>query len=122
MTFGNYCDSVPEKIVIKINDVELDRVESVRYLGLIFDYNMRWDNHIHSLINKTKYLIFVFAKLAKFMATKTMMMIYHALFHSILSYGIITWGGAYKNNRELVQRIQNRLLRTTSKNAFLIKY
>ena len=37
MTFGNYYDSVPKKIVLKINGTEIKRVESTRYLGVIFD-------------------------------------------------------------------------------------
>jgi len=42
---------------------------------------MKWDKHIEYIINKTKYLIFVLTKLAKFMQTSTLMLIY-ALFQS----------------------------------------
>ena len=39
MTLGNYYDSVPKKIVLKINGTEIKRVESTRYLGVIFDWS-----------------------------------------------------------------------------------
>ena len=53
---------------------------------------MRWNEHTEYTYNKTKYLIFMFYKLAKLITTGTLMMIYYALFHSIISYGIIAWG------------------------------
>ena len=36
------------------------------------------------------------------MQTETMRMMYYTLFHSIVNYGIIAWGGAYNNNINLL--------------------
>ena len=36
---------------------------------------------------------------------------YHALFYSILRYGILEWGGANKNNIKQVESIQIRVLK-----------
>lgn len=119
MTFGNYCDSVPALINIQINGKQLQRVQEAKYLGIILDFNMKWDKHINYLINKTKYLLFVFYKLAKIMTDDTLRMIYYALFHSVTCYGIIAWGGAYTNNLGLLQRLQNRMLKIINKNKFL---
>lgn len=43
MVFGNYCVSVPKEIAIKINNKNLKRVESYKYLGITIDYNGKWD-------------------------------------------------------------------------------
>lgn len=53
------------------------------------------------------------------MQQKTLMIIYYALFHSILSYGIIAWGGAYPTQIILLQRLQYKLLKIISKNRFM---
>ena len=45
------------------------------------------------------------------MTIKTLIMIYYALFNSIISYGIIAWGGAYDNVMNSLQSIQNRILK-----------
>ena len=116
MTMGNYSDSVPIKLDIEIHKQNIKRVTHYKYLGLIFDFNMKWDKHIEYIINKTKYLIYIFAKIKKFMDTKTLMTIYYAFFHSLINYGIIAWGGAYNNNLSLLQKIQTRLLKIISKN------
>ena len=47
------------------------------------------------------------------MEQKTLMVIYFALFHSILSYGIIDWGGLYPTQMILLQRKQNKILKIT---------
>ena len=41
ITFGNYYDSVPNQIDIKIKDKEINRAESSKYLRIMFDYNLR---------------------------------------------------------------------------------
>lgn len=111
MTFGNYFDSVPSALNIVIQNQNVQRVEFHKYLGVVFDFNMKWDEHIDNIIKRTKYLIFIFAKIKKIMDVKTLMIIYYAFFHSIITYGIIAWRGAYKNVLNLIQRIQTRMLR-----------
>ena len=43
ITFGNYCDSVPRKMNLRIGSKQLKRVENYKYLGIYFDYNLRWN-------------------------------------------------------------------------------
>lgn len=118
MTFGNYCDSVPLEINIEISNERITRAENYKYLGIYFDYNMRWCEHIEQLNNKTKYLIFTFAKLKKFMDINTLMKVYYAFFHSTMNYGIIAWGGAYKTTIIPLQNTQTRILKTINRNLF----
>ena len=54
------------------------------------------------------------------MTTDTLRMVYYALFHSIVSYGIIAWGGAYPNSKNLLNRLQIRLLKIIKKNKFSV--
>ena len=118
ITFGIYRDSVPDNIHITIDNRILKRVEHCKYLGINIDFNMKWNIHIDYIINKTKYLLFVFSKFARFLQIDTLMMLYFALFHSVATYGILAWGGAYNNNLSRLQRLQNRLLKIASKNTF----
>ena len=88
ITFGNYRDSVPTNVSINIQNQQITRTECYKYLGLIFDFNMKWDSHIKYLINRTKYIIFILAKLKKIMDTNTLMIIYYSFFHNVINYGI----------------------------------
>ena len=80
MTVGNYFGSVPRKIEIEIHKQKIKRVADYKYLRIIFDLNMEWDKHIEYIINKTKYLIYVLAKIEKYMDTKSLTVIYYAFF------------------------------------------
>lgn len=119
MTFGNYCDSVPYDISISMNGKLLKRVESCKYLGIVFDYRMIWNEHIEYILNKTKYLVFIFHKISKYVHTETLRMLYYAFFQSIISYGIIAWGGAYAGNLKLIQELQNKILKIVNRNHFI---
>ena len=50
-----------------------------------------------------------------------MRIIYYAIFHSMIFYGIITWGGAYNNKLGLLQSIQSNILKCVNKNTFEIE-
>lgn len=72
---------------------------------------MKWDKYIEYLASKTKYLIFVFSKLTKILNANTLLVVYYALFNSIITYGIVVWGGAYKSNLKPIQNIQDKILK-----------
>ena len=65
MTIGNYRDSIPIKLDIRIHKQNIERATHYKYLGLIFDFNMKWDKHIEYIINKTKYLIYIYLQKSK---------------------------------------------------------
>ena len=52
------------------------------------------------------------------MQSDTLKIIYYAFFHSVIIYGNIAWGGAFRNNLKLLQQIQNRILKIVNKNCF----
>lgn len=116
ITFGAYTDSVPKNFEIKIKNQKLVRVESCKYLGIIFDCNMKWCEHIEHIVNKTKYLVFIFRKLANIMQKETLITLYYAFFQSIINYGIIAWGGAYATALNMLQSLQNKILKIIFKN------
>ena len=45
------------------------------------------------------------------MRSANLLVIYYSLFYSLITYGIIVWGGAWENNLHLIQAIQNKMLK-----------
>ena len=77
------------------------------YLGLVFDSNTRRNEHIVYVYYKTKYLIFIFYKLMKIISTDCLRMVYYDFFHSIISDGMIAWGGVYSNSINFLKRLKS---------------
>ncbi|CAD6227388.1 GSCOCG00006158001-RA-CDS, partial [Cotesia congregata] len=46
ITFGSYIDSVPTNFHLFIKDRKLKRVESCKYLGVVYDCHMKWNKHV----------------------------------------------------------------------------
>ena len=114
MSFVNHLDCKPQ-CDIRINGCIVNEVTETKFLGIYVDNRLKWDTHVKSLIKRLRYLIFIFAKLNKIMNKECLYMIYYALFHSVINYGIIVWGGAYKNVLSKLQNIQNTVLRIIDK-------
>ena len=107
VTFGSYKDSIPDCINLRVNGTLLTGVSSIRYLGVLFDSHMTWGNHIEKIVNKCKYFLYTFHRLKNVLTRDQLTILYHALCHCHINYGIIGWGGAYKNVANVLQSVQN---------------
>lgn len=121
LTFSTYKDRQPHRFSIRAhkvgcadsatcNCVELQRVDHTKYLGIIIDKHLRWTEHVRSIINKTRYLLYVFRRVKNAMRREILLQLYHAFFGSVAHYGIVAWGGACGVVTELLSRLQKRLV------------
>lgn len=109
-TFSCYSDSIP-KTKNSINNKIIKRVNSCKYLGIYIDSCLKWDVHIQEIVKKVKNFKFLVYKPSLFMERRVLKMLYHSLFESSFNYGIIAWGGAYKNYIEPLFTTQERILK-----------
>lgn len=65
---------------------------STKFLGLFIDENLKWQYHLDHIKTKLSKAIFGIRKIARMSDTKTAIITYFAMFHSIISYGIVIWG------------------------------
>ena len=100
---------------IMMGNVELKRVSSVKYLGVMLDENVTWENQIEHLSTKLSRSAGIFSKLRYYLDIKTLIEMYHALFNSRLQYAILCWGSASRTNLHRLQVLQNRAIRNMNK-------
>lgn len=89
----------------------LDQVCETKFLGLIIDENLSWDEHVESVIRKTSSGLFALRKMSKSCNIKTLKTIYFALVHSHIAYGICIYGSSSKRNMDRILVQQKRALR-----------
>ena len=74
----------------------ISNVLHTKFIGLTIDSMLSWRTHIDQLIIKLTTACYVIRSLKPYMSHKTLLSIYHSLFHSVMSYGIIFWGNSYE--------------------------
>ena len=83
--------------------------KNTKFLGMNIDEHLKWQAHLQELKVKLSKAIFGIRKIREISDEKTALMTYYALFHSVLSYGIMTWGNC-PNLLEIL-RIQKKAIR-----------
>lgn len=89
----------------------IDRVNSIKYLGLMLDCNLKWEEHTKHVSNNLTKLMYKFYQLRDILDKKNLYIVYNALAESKIRYCIIVWGGLYNKHLQIIQTIQNSLLK-----------
>jgi hypothetical protein len=97
----------------------IQNADSVLYLGILFDYNMKFISHIINMNkigrNFLRNLIF----LRDFCQEKILVQLYQSLFVSRVSYGICVWGGSYATHLKSLTVTQKYCMRIIGRKSRL---
>jgi hypothetical protein len=94
-----------------INNIEINRVEYCKCLGVILDEELSWKHHIDYIETKlTKFTSF-FYKIRQKLKPDCLKELYFALIYPQLTYAVELYGNAADSNIHKLQILQNKLLR-----------
>lgn len=96
----------------------LERVNEIKYLGIILDNNLNWKSHINYLKSKAAKGSYILSKLRHYVNLHTLKMVYFSLIHPYLSYCISAWGGATKSTLLPLFRLQKKIVRIITFSPF----
>ena len=74
-------------ISIKIQNVKIMPSNYVKYLGVLIDENLSWDQHVKDLSNKLSRANGIISKLRHYAPKSAVLSVYHAIFYSHMIYG-----------------------------------
>lgn len=95
------------------NCLVLSAVHSIKYLGIIVDRNLRWKEQIDTLGKRVRKLMCIFKKIRHVNDPSTVKLTYVALCQSVITYGIVSWGGADTTKLIILERAQRALLKVS---------
>ena len=98
-------------IAVENFEHSINEVEQTKYLGIIIDKHLRWENHIIKLTNNIKKLIYKFYLLREILSEKLLISVYRALVESLIRYGIMVWGGMCETVLKQLNVMQNTILK-----------
>jgi hypothetical protein len=93
----------------------IDQVDQTKFLGLIVDENLSWDDHINYVVKKLSSGIYALRQMSRVCDLETLKIIYYSLIQSHISYGISIYGGTTKTNLDKILIQQKRAIRTIMK-------
>lgn len=98
-------------LTLHLNENPISRSESVKYLGVTVDENLKWKTHITTTCNTIRRNIGVISR-AKFMLDeRTRLLLYNTLILPYLSYNAIVWGSNFQTNLTKLVNLQKRIIR-----------
>ena len=85
----------PPYVSLKLNNVEINPYENVKYLGVQIDSQLTFNLQIRMIENKISGSIGITIKLKSFLPPSALLKLYYALVHPLLLYGLLVWGTTY---------------------------
>ena len=92
-----------------INTTRSVNNEQHKYLGIEFDNSLNFNLHVEKLCGKLNKVCYQLRQLKSKVNLKTLILVYYANFYSLMSYGIIIWGGSPHASK--LFKTQNKAIR-----------
>ena len=92
-----------QDLVLRQNKIEQVECTSIKFLGVCIQEHLTWSRHINHLISKLCSVLGTVIKVKSLLSKKSLLLLYHSLINSQLSYCILNW--CY-GNKTLVKRLQ----------------
>ena len=94
MLFGNYCKK--SYIDIKVDNTILDRLYVTKFLGILIDDKLNWNEHIGMIKYKLSKTIAVVYRVKYLLEKNSLFILYCSLFLPYISYCCEVWGNTNK--------------------------
>ena len=104
--------------VLKLNNVNIERVSQFNFLGVVVNSTLKWDKHIAHIsliISRATGVIF---RLRRIYPREILLTLYNTLILPHLSYCILVWGSKIKNNHPLLL-LQKKAVRNIANEDYI---
>lgn len=89
-------------LLVKIQGKSVINADSVRFLGVHIDQKFTWSNHIRQMLPRLSSCSYLLRNIRYTVSLDVLRLVYFGLFQSIISYGLIFWGGAYDSGQVFI--------------------
>ena len=97
--------------MLKINNHDIERVNTMKFLSVLLDDNLSWKEHIKYLENKMAKNIGLIYRAKPFLDKESLLVLYYSYIHSYLNYVNLAWGSTYLTNLKKLRSQQKHAIR-----------
>ena len=106
------CNTSQSKLNISLCNQSIEQVECFKYLGVVIDSELNFNEHMKELVSKLKRSIGILRRASKFVNQHTRINLYNTMILPHFDYCCTLWGtGLSKTNLSKLQKIQNCAMR-----------
>ena len=98
-------------ITVKCGDIELEKVEEYKYLGVMIDHDLNFKSNTDYIASKVLKRLGILGRASVFLPESTTLYLYKELILPILDYADFIYDGTYQYNKHVLQILQNNALR-----------
>jgi len=99
----------PTSFNVHINNVLLQGMTCVMYLGVLIDSRLKWSSYVQLIKRKLLYACNMFFKICKFVPIDILRLLYYSFVHFHLQYCVISWGTANNSVLQPLSVLQNNI-------------
>ena len=104
MMFHTTQNRIP-KLHLSINNINIEKVDSFNFLGLVLDTHLKWNFHVRKVANKLTNINWILSKLKHIFPQKILKTIYSSLIESHINYCLVLWGTNYDKIFKLKKKL-----------------
>ena len=82
--------------ILKIGPDEKEHKTSCKFLGIIIDNQLRWNDHINYINVKISRSVYILKSVKHVLPSKLLKTLYFTMVQPYLTYGIILWGSTFQ--------------------------
>ena len=111
MVFTPHKSDYSVNFKLLLGGLEIKKVKSCRYLGLIIDDELKWSEHIDTIYSCLLKYVGIFYKLRNKVPAGVMKNVYYAFVHSHILYGIELYANTFSTYIDRLIKLNNKILR-----------
>jgi len=103
---------------VKIDNQIINKIDSVKFLGVHIDHKLQWHDHIKLCANKIRSGLYALNASKRYMSKANLCTLYFSLVHSHLTFSNLIWGSATKSSLQKLFVLQKKSVRIVAKAAY----
>ena len=94
-----------------VSDVIIDKVDKIKDLGIVFDYRLKFEEHIDEKINRAYQMLGIIKRNFIHFTPDNFVVLYKSIVRSHLEYSECVWNPHHQHTLiEKLEKVQKRLL------------
>ena len=103
---------------VDIDGKELQKIDAVKFLGVWFDKDLNWKQHILYISKKLSKILGIFKKVKQKFGTNVLIQLYYALVYPYFLYCYTTWAITYSTALDKIVKLQKKILRVITFSSY----